>query len=110
MTNKTVWIGLGALAGIMVAPGPGESQVCPPAPAGTCRTAGSSVFTFKNRSDNNNDRLVWRWLQGQATTAEEFLDPTTTVTTALCVYAGTGAALIGQATLRAEQCPVARGQ
>jgi hypothetical protein len=47
------------------------------------------VFTFKNRVDAANDRLVWKWLKGEATTAEEFLDPTTTVTTALCIYAGT---------------------
>jgi len=99
MTIKNVSIGLGALvAGIMVVPGRGESQVCPPSPA-VCRTAGSSVFTFKNRADPNNNRLVWRWLKGEATTTAEFLDPTTTVTTALCLYAGTAASLIGEATL-----------
>lgn len=98
MTIKRVRIGLGALLfGIIVAPGRGESQVCPPAP-GVCRTAGSSVFSFKDRGGAKN-KLVWRWVKGQGTTVEEFLDPTTTVTTALCIYAGTAAALIGQATL-----------
>ena len=98
MTINRLLVGLGALvAGIVVA-GPGESQVCPPSP-GTCRTAAASVFTFKNRAGEANDRLVWRWIQGEGTTPEEFLDPTTTVTTALCLYAGTGAALIGEATL-----------
>jgi hypothetical protein len=100
MTIKTVLIGLGALVvGIIVAPGPGESQVCPPTAAVGCRTATSSVFTFKNRADDDKDRLVWRWLKGESTTVEEFLDPTTTVTTALCIYAGTSASLIDSATL-----------
>jgi hypothetical protein len=91
MTIKRGWIGLGALvAGTFVAPGSGESQICPATP-GVCRSAGSSVFTFKNRADAANDRLVWKWLKGESTTVEEFLDPTTTVTTALCIYAGTAA-------------------
>ena len=99
MTTSRVWIGLGALvASIAAMPAPGQSQVCPPAPA-VCRTAGSSVFSFKNRADDSNDRLVWSWVQGEATTPEEFLDPTTTVSTALCIYAGTAASLIGEATL-----------
>jgi hypothetical protein len=99
MTFRVVWIGLGALVvSIIVAPRPGESQVCPPTPA-VCRTATSSVFSFKNRTDDNNDRLVWRWLQGEATTPAEFLDPTTTVTTALCLYAGTAQSLIGSSTI-----------
>ena len=100
MTINRVWIGLGALVagGIIGAPAPAESQVCPPAPA-VCRTAVSSVFTFKNRTDDSKDKLVWRWIQGEATTPEEFLDPTTTVSTALCLYAGTAQSLIGEATL-----------
>ena len=99
MTIKSVWVGLGALAvTLMVAPGQGQSQVCPPSP-GVCRTAGASVFSFKNRADDNNDKLTWRWLKGEATDVSEFLDPTTTVTTALCLYAGTGAALIGESVI-----------
>lgn len=98
MTIKTGWIGLGAMVlGIIVGPGRGASQVCPPAP-GACRTAGSSVFSFKDRG-GPNDRLVWRWVKGVGTTVEEFLDPTTTVSTALCIYAGTAASLIGEVTL-----------
>jgi hypothetical protein len=99
MTINRVWVAFGAMAvGIIAVPGPGQSQVCPPTP-GVCRTALSSVFTFKNRADDNNDKLVWRWLKGEATDVSEFLDPTTTVTSALCLYAGSTAALIGEATI-----------
>jgi hypothetical protein len=99
MAGNRAVIGLAALAaGLALGQGVGIAQVCPPAPA-ACRTALSSTFTFKDRADNNNDRLTWRWKKGQQTTDAEFLDPTTTVTTALCLYAGTAASLISESTV-----------
>ncbi|MEE8558788.1 MAG: trypsin-like serine protease, partial [Myxococcota bacterium] len=39
-----------------------------------------------DRSRNSRDRLTWRWVRGEATSLEEFGDPTASTVHALCVY------------------------
>ena len=98
MRHNRMWMGLVALAaGIAAWPAIGTAQVCPPAPA-VCRTAAKSVFMFKNRSDDTADRLLFRWLKGEATDETEIEDPTslTGPSTALCIYAGTAAGLFSE--------------
>jgi hypothetical protein len=55
----------------------------------TCRAAQKSLFLAKNLGAAN-DKLVWKWLKGVATTQTEFGDPTATTDYALCIYDNSG--------------------
>jgi hypothetical protein len=67
---------------------------CATSPAGGCRAALKSLLLIKNKTDNNKDKLVWKWLKGAPTTQPEFGDPTTTAAYSLCIYAGTAESLV----------------
>jgi hypothetical protein len=78
----------------------GALATCPASPTVGCTastTPGKGLLKLKDDSDNGKDRLLWKWLKGDATTSAEFGDPTTTATSLLCVYDGStleiGAAL-----------------
>jgi hypothetical protein len=60
-----------------------------PSTSQTCGAAQKSLFLAKNLGAAN-DKLVWKWLKGVATTQTEFGDPTATTDYALCVYDGSG--------------------
>jgi cysteine-rich repeat protein len=61
------------------------------APQMSCRTAQKGVLLIKDNTDNNKDKLVWKWVKGAATTVADFGIPTGTTSYTLCVYAGTTA-------------------
>ena len=68
---------------------------CASSPLAGCRPAGKSLLLIKNKvGDDAKDRLVWKWIKGQATSQIEFADPTTTASYGLCIYDG-GSSLIG---------------
>jgi cysteine-rich repeat protein len=57
-----------------------------------CRDALKSLLLIKNsQTDDNKDKLIFKWIKGAATTVEEFGLPTGTTSYALCLYAGTAA-------------------
>jgi cysteine-rich repeat protein len=61
-------------------------------PRTNCRGSLKSLLLIKNSaSDDNKDKLVFKWIKGEATTLEDFGVPTGTTTYALCLYAGTTA-------------------
>lgn len=70
-----------------------DEPLCPPAPEPGCRTATHSVLAITDAATEKGDRLAWRWRRGQATTPQEFGDPTTDANYALCLYDQRGAAL-----------------
>jgi len=72
-----------------------------PTNAVACRGAGKSKLLIKNKSDDGKDKVLFKWLKGEATTQGDFGDPTTTADYALCLYAGTTSALIEQAAVPA---------
>ena len=72
---------------------------CDPAIRTTCRSALKSLLLLKNSSDDEKDKLVWKWLKGAATTLEELGVPTATTAYALCIYSGTSAAAIAEADI-----------
>jgi hypothetical protein len=47
------------------------ASVCPATPQ-VCRAAGKSLLIIKNKSFNDKDKLIWKWLKGAATTTAEF--------------------------------------
>lgn len=67
-----------------------------PRPALSCRTAAKSTLLIKSNVTTSKDKLVWKWLKGQATTFADFGVfgvPSGTAAYTLCVYSNTGAVL-----------------
>jgi len=85
---------------------------CLPLPDVGCRNpveSGKALIILKDMEPNTKDRLIWKWLKGQATTKAEFGDPLTTDTYALCIYDGSGlilsaAAPAGGLCARSKAC------
>jgi cysteine-rich repeat protein len=63
-------------------------------PIGGCRTSAKSVLILKDKTPDDKDKLVWKWIKGQSTDQADFGVPTGTTDYALCIYTGTGPALI----------------
>jgi len=55
-----------------------------------CRSAGKSLMLLKNNTDDNKDKLLWKWIKGQATNQGELSDPTVSATYRFCVYDASG--------------------
>lgn len=71
---------------------------CPPTPLAVCAEvpeAKDSLLLVVNRSNPIRDRLRWEWKKGEATSAAQLGDPTTTTSYAFCLYddAGSGPTL-----------------
>jgi hypothetical protein len=67
---------------------------CGNVPRSGCRAAGKSLLLMKDNANDAGDKIVWKWVKGDATTQDDFGDPRTTTDYALCVYAGTAAGLV----------------
>ena len=67
---------------------------------GGCRTALKSLLLLKDKTPDSKDKLVWKWVKGASTTQEEL--GALTGTTALCVHAGTAAALLTSYNMPAD--------
>ena len=78
--------------------------LCATAPAVGCRTSEKSILVVNDKGPSNTskDKLVWKWIKGEATSTAEFSDPINTAAYSLCLYAGTTNALIGDATVPAS--------
>ncbi len=74
------------------------TQLCAAAPQAGCRMPlepNKSVLTLKDKSNNKQDSLVWKWLKGEATTLADFGDPLSTNGYWLCVYNGAAQLVLG---------------
>ena len=74
-------------------PALGTTALCAALPRSGCRTARRSLLLIERPGNPGKDRLVWKWVKGEPTALGEFGDPLATASYALCVYAGTAAAL-----------------
>lgn len=63
------------------------------APRPGCRAAGKSILLIEDDGDDEEDKLIWKWLKGEATSQGDFADPTAATDYTLCVYAGTSSVL-----------------
>jgi hypothetical protein len=63
-------------------------------PATSCKAAGKSILVLKNNSDDDKDKLIWKWLKGDETMLGELGTPTDTTSYTLCLYAGTASASV----------------
>jgi len=72
-------------------------SLCADTPSGGCRTALKSIFTVKDKTPDTKDKLIWKWIKGQSTSAGDFEDPVDPfggTNYALCIYAGSANAMI----------------
>jgi hypothetical protein len=74
---------------------------CPSEP-GICRAANRSRLVVQQIGDASKHRLTWKWTQGAASSQTDFADPTSGTDYALCIFAGAGEELIGQAVVPAD--------
>ncbi len=74
------------------------SVSCPDAPL-ACRVAQRSVLVARDKSDDNKDVLVWKWLRGEETSQAALADPLLNAHYTFCVYAGATPVLVAQATV-----------
>lgn len=67
---------------------PLPQATCPATPAGGCRTAGKGVVKLLDKTDDNKDLFLWKWIKGAATTQTELgADPVGGSTSyAICAY------------------------
>jgi hypothetical protein len=72
---------------------------CEAAPLAGCRTALKSIFLVKDQTDNNKDKLIWKWIKGEASSQPDFANPQLTADYTLCIYSGPGENLIGEAVV-----------
>ncbi|HYC54645.1 MAG TPA: alkaline phosphatase family protein [Candidatus Binatia bacterium] len=66
--------------------------VCPPAASHDCASAGAAKISMR---DDEKKSLEFSWRRGDATAAEDFGDPATTDSVALCLYDDGGSQLEG---------------
>jgi len=62
---------------------------CAREPRSGCRQPtlpGKGLLSVKEKSPSTGDRVIWKWLKGEATTLAELGDPLTRTSFALCVY------------------------
>jgi len=79
----------------MTATAPPPAALCGPAPAGGCRIAapGASKLSIRRGADASKHQLTWKWTKGEATDAEELLDPLAgSPVYRLCLYDASAAA------------------
>lgn len=69
------------------------------APQGGCRAALKSLLAIKKNDDDTKNKLLWKWLKGDATALADFANPIGSTTYTLCVYAGTASAFLGKADI-----------
>lgn len=74
---------------------------CPTTPL-MCRTAEKSILLVKKGSDPSEDKLIWKWTKGQATSQAEFGDPINTTDYRLCVYTGATPTLLSEVQVAAD--------
>ena len=74
---------------------------CTLTPVSGCRTAGKSLLLMK-QPNSGKDKLIWKFLKGDATTLDELGDPTDDTDYALCIYVGSTNALLAQVSAPAD--------
>lgn len=72
-----------------------QSGVCvaDATPLAGCLTgtvAGKGLLLLKDKANNKSDKMVWKWIKGEATTSVDLGDPTASTEYLLCMYDQTG--------------------
>ena len=94
---------IGSLVGgaLLALPARGLAASCPAAPVAGCKLAGGAKLSLHNADSDAKDQLLWKWGKGEVLSQAELGDPITHTSYALCLYAGTAQALVGELPLPA---------
>ena len=79
---------------------PSSNYQCDASPAIVCHVTdapGASLLRLQNGSPDDRDRLIWKWLKGDAMPQADLGNPATTTDYALCLYDQAG--LLAQAVV-----------
>ena len=76
------------------------TTACPTTPEPNCLTSAKKLLLVKNKMDNTKDKLIWKFIKGDATTLSDFANPQMTAAYALCIYGGTSGALVATASVQ----------
>jgi acid phosphatase type 7 len=79
-----------------------SDAVCDPTPRSGCRAAPRSLLKLHDRSPDDRDELVWKWLRGAATPVE-LGDPTVSADYGFCVYDQNGPVVTAQIAASASR-------
>jgi hypothetical protein len=75
-------------------------EICQPVPQTTCRAALESKLQIRDdASDDDKDKLLWKWVKGDATAAADFGSPDVATRYSLCLYRGELPALLAELAL-----------
>lgn len=73
---------------------------CSPTPATGCLGSANSFLSLKDHAtDDGKDKMLWKWVRGDAVTQSQLADPSAGAGYVVCLYAGGSAELVGQAGL-----------
>jgi hypothetical protein len=64
-------------------------DVCQPVPLPSCRAPRGSSLRVRDDSEDDKDKVVWRWTEGPVSAASDFGSPATATRYSLCIYQGT---------------------
>jgi cysteine-rich repeat protein len=64
-----------------------------------CLNAGKSFLLLRNKTDDNKDKLVWKWSKGAALSLADLADPSGGTRYGLCVYTGLSGTFVAGAVL-----------
>ena len=73
---------------------------CAPLPVAGCRTPAVSAkaqLQIKDKSPDDKDQLIWKWIKGSVTAKADFGNPTTTTSYQLCIYDGSNNVILDAA-------------
>jgi len=90
------WTPFGSHHNIMGRVIDGLGGQCPPQAVTGCHTAtvpGKAKLSIRNRTPDNGDTIVWKWVRGDETLLAELGDPTISDAYTLCLYDAAGKAL-----------------
>lgn len=66
----------------------GTGCINDPAPTTGCSTSQKSLLLIKDKTDNDKDALLWKFIKGAPTSQAQFGDPSAATDYALCIYTG----------------------
>jgi hypothetical protein len=84
-----------------------QTPTCAPTPVVGCRapaTAQKALLAIKKYSENDKDKLVWKWLKGSATSKADFGNPLSDTSYAFCVYDGAANLVMTSVAIGGDSC------
>jgi hypothetical protein len=91
-------------------PSPGPAPTSDAGPIAGCRTPDvgqKALLLIKDKSPDDKDLVIWKWIKGSVTGKPDFGLPTTTTNYQLCIYDGTPVNILDAAIPAGGLCNVA---